>query len=42
MLFRSEDIAPRDDIMLAEGDVLVLLGLPEDLVAAEVYLLSGN
>ena len=37
-----EDIAPRDDITLAEGDVLVLLGLPDDLTAAEVYLMSGN
>jgi monovalent cation:H+ antiporter-2, CPA2 family len=37
-----EDIAPRDDIMLGNGDVLVLLGLPDDLVAAEVYLMSGK
>jgi monovalent cation:H+ antiporter-2, CPA2 family len=37
-----EDIAPRDDITLGDGDVLVLLGLPDDLMAAEVYLISGN
>jgi CPA2 family monovalent cation:H+ antiporter-2 len=37
-----EDIVPRDDIALDEGDVLVLLGLPDDLVAAETYLVSGN
>ena len=37
-----EDIAPRDDITLADGDVLVLLGLPDDLMAAEVYLISGK
>jgi monovalent cation:H+ antiporter-2, CPA2 family len=37
-----EDIAPRDDITLGAGDVLVLLGLPDDLVAAEVYLISGK
>jgi len=37
-----EPISPRDDITLAEGDILVLLGKPEDLVAAEIYLVSGN
>ena len=37
-----EDIAPRGDITLADGDVLVLLGLPDNLVAAEVYLISGK
>ena len=37
-----EDIAPRDDIVLGTGDVLVLLGLPDDLVAAETYLVSGK
>ena len=37
-----EDIAPRDDITLADGDVLVLLGLPDDLVVAETYLVSGK
>lgn len=37
-----EDIAPRGDITLMEGDVLVLLGLPDDLVAAEIYLISGQ
>ena len=37
-----EDIAPRGDITLMDGDVLVLLGLPDDLVAAEIYLISGQ
>jgi CPA2 family monovalent cation:H+ antiporter-2 len=37
-----EDIVPREDITLGAGDVLVLLGLPDDLVAAEVYLISGK
>ena len=37
-----EDIAPRGDITLVDGDVLVLLGLPDDLVTAETYLISGK
>jgi CPA2 family monovalent cation:H+ antiporter-2 len=37
-----EDIPPRDDIELTEGDVLVLLGSPQDLIAAEIYLISGK
>jgi CPA2 family monovalent cation:H+ antiporter-2 len=37
-----EDIPPRPDIVLAEGDVLVLLGSPQDLIAAEIYLISGK
>ena len=37
-----EDIAPRGDITLVEGDVLVLLGLPYDLMSAEIYLMSGQ
>ncbi|MBC7756420.1 MAG: cation:proton antiporter [Bdellovibrio sp.] len=37
-----EDIHPRPDILLAEGDVLVLLGSAEDLLAVEIFLLSGN
>jgi monovalent cation:H+ antiporter-2, CPA2 family len=37
-----EDIPPRGDITLAEGDVLVLLGSAENLVAIETYLMSGN
>jgi monovalent cation:H+ antiporter-2, CPA2 family len=37
-----EDIAPRDDITLAAGDVLVLFGSPQDLIAAEIYLISGK
>ena len=37
-----EDIIPRDDITLAEGDVLVLFGSPQNLIAAEIYLISGK
>jgi CPA2 family monovalent cation:H+ antiporter-2 len=37
-----EDIAPRGDIVFAEGDVLVLLGSPENLITAEIYLISGK
>jgi monovalent cation:H+ antiporter-2, CPA2 family len=37
-----EDIAPRDDIALAAGDVLVLFGSPQNLIAAETYLISGK
>ena len=37
-----EDIHPRPDIVLADGDVLVLLGSPENLIAIEIYLISGK
>ena len=37
-----EPISPRDDITLAEGDVLVLLGSAENLIAVEIYLISGK
>lgn len=37
-----EDIPPRGDIVLADGDVLVLLGSPADIIAAETYLISGQ
>ena len=37
-----EDIAPRGDMVLADGDVLVLLGSPENLITAETYLISGK
>jgi monovalent cation:H+ antiporter-2, CPA2 family len=37
-----EDIAPRGDIMLADGDVLVLYGSPQGLIAAEIYLITGK
>lgn len=37
-----EPIAPRDDIMLGEGDILVLLGSNAALIAMEVYLISGR
>ncbi len=37
-----EAISPRPDIVLTEGDVLVLIGSHERLAAAEVYLVSGQ
>ena len=37
-----EDIAPRGDMVLADGDVLVLFGGPQNLIAAESYLISGQ
>ena len=37
-----EDIAPRPDMVVAEGDVLVLLGDSESLIAMEIYLISGK
>lgn len=37
-----EAVMPRPDIALAEGDILVLLGSSESLVAAEIYLVSGK
>jgi monovalent cation:H+ antiporter-2, CPA2 family len=37
-----EPIPPRPEMVLGEGDVLVLLGNNESLVAAEVYLVSGS
>lgn len=37
-----ESISPRPDIVVGEGDVLVLLGNNESLVAAEVFLVSGK
>ncbi len=37
-----EDIAPRPDIVVSEGDVIVLLGSSEDLSSAEKFLLTGN
>lgn len=36
------DIPPRPDIVLGEGDVVVLLGPQEGIVAAEIYLISGQ
>ncbi len=36
------DILPRPDIILMEGDVVVLLGTQEGLIAAEMYLNSGK
>lgn len=37
-----EAVSPRPDIVIDEGDVLVLLGTNESLVAAEVFLVSGK
>jgi len=37
-----EAITPRPDIVIGEGDVLVLLGNNESLVATEVFLVSGK
>lgn len=37
-----EPIAPRPDITLNEGDILVLLGSNAALIAMEVYLISGR
>jgi CPA2 family monovalent cation:H+ antiporter-2 len=37
-----DDITPRADMVLGEGDVAVLLGPQEGLVAAEIYLISGK
>jgi monovalent cation:H+ antiporter-2, CPA2 family len=37
-----EDIQPRADIVLAEGDVLVLLGSATDLIDIEILLISGK
>jgi CPA2 family monovalent cation:H+ antiporter-2 len=38
---RQRDLKPGGDVMLESGDVLVLLGTPEDLAAAEIRLLQG-
>jgi monovalent cation:H+ antiporter-2, CPA2 family len=37
-----DDIPPRGDIKLGDGDVLVLYGSPQGLVAAEIYLITGK
>ena len=36
------DISPRPDIILGDGDIIVLLGPQEGIVAAEIYLISGQ
>jgi CPA2 family monovalent cation:H+ antiporter-2 len=36
------DIMPRPDIVLMEGDVVVLLGTQQGITAAEMYLTSGK
>jgi monovalent cation:H+ antiporter-2, CPA2 family len=37
-----EAISPRAEMVLTDGDVLVLYGTTEHLVAAEIYLISGK
>ncbi len=37
-----EDISPRPDIVVSEGDVIVLLGSSENLSSAEKFLLTGH
>lgn len=37
-----EDIVPRPDIVIVEGDVIVLLGSSEALSSIETYLLTGK
>ncbi len=37
-----EDISPRGDIVLTDGDVLVLLGNQQSLIDAENFLISGQ
>ena len=37
-----EDISPRGDIVLSDGDVLVLLGNQQSLIDAENFLVSGQ
>ena len=37
-----EDIEPRLDILLSQGDVIVILGLPKDLIEFEKFSISGN
>ncbi|MFW5432451.1 MAG: cation:proton antiporter [Methylophilaceae bacterium] len=37
-----EEITPRPDIVLGEGDVIVLLGPQEAIISAEIYLISGQ
>lgn len=36
------DIQPRENIVLGDGDIVVLLGAQEAIVAAEIYLISGK
>ena len=36
------DISPRPELILGEGDVVVLLGPQEGIVAAEIYIISGQ
>jgi len=37
----GQRLAPQDAGVLQEGDVVVLLGVPESLAAAEIRLLQG-
>ncbi len=36
-----EDIEPRLDIKLKEADVIVILGLPKDLIDFEKFSMTG-
>jgi K+:H+ antiporter len=36
------DIPPRPDLVLGDGDIVVLLGPQEGIVSAEIYLISGK
>jgi Trk K+ transport system NAD-binding subunit len=36
-----EDIEPRLDIRLQRGDVIVILGLPRDLIEFEKFSING-
>jgi len=37
-----EDIEPRVDIRLSKGDVIVILGLPRDLIEFEKFSITGE
>jgi CPA2 family monovalent cation:H+ antiporter-2 len=39
---KRADISPRPDILLEDGDIVVLLGPQEGIVAAEIFLISGQ
>jgi K+/H+ antiporter YhaU regulatory subunit KhtT len=37
-----EDIDPRPDIILDDGDILVILGLQQNIIHFEKYITSGK
>ena len=37
-----EDIEPRANIKLSKGDVIVILGLPNDLIEFEKFTINGK